>query len=303
MLTASKSIAVALFFLVALLLALDYPLTAEESAAAILYSQPPDPAGGLYQSSWWSPDESNSDKYLWDNFTLTYTQDITEIHWRGGYDPNIFNGAGTVVDFEVAIYASNGAEPAYLSPLVSYQTGGNAGQTSAGTVGGVAMYDYAFTMPSAFQAQGGTKYWVYIVAEQTGNPDWGLSKGTGGDTQHFRINHDGSVIQFRSGDLAFTLLGPPVPISGLSATNDSPTMLGQATTFTATISSGSAVSYSWNFGDQTIGSGRVATHTYAAAGNYTAVVTATNTLGSVMATTSVTVTGHTVFLPAVWRSG
>lgn len=301
--TASKSIAVALFFLVALILSLGHPAAAEESVAAILYSQPPDPAGGLYQSSWWSPDESNSDKYLWDNFTLAYTQDITGIHWRGGYDPNVFNGAGAVVDFEVAIYASNGAEPAYLSgPLVSYPTGGNAGQTSAGTVGGVAMYDYAFTLPSAFQAQGGTKYWVYIVAEQTGNPDWGLSKATGGDTQHFRVTHDGSIPEFRSGDLAFTLLGPSVPISGLSATNDSPTVLGQATTFTATVSSGSGVSYNWNFGDQTSGSGAVVTHTYAAAGNYTAIVTATNQLGSVTATTSVTVTGQAVFLPTLLKS-
>ena len=174
MLTVSKSIAVALLFLVALILSLGYPAAAEELAAAVLFSQPPDPAGGLYQSSWWFPDESNFDKYLWDNFTLPHNQDITGIQWRGGYDPNVFNGAGTVVDFEVAIYASNGAEPAYLSgPLVTYPTGGNAGETSAGIFGGVAMYDYAFSLPVAFQAQEGTKYWVYIVATQTGNPDLG----------------------------------------------------------------------------------------------------------------------------------
>ena len=287
----SKSIGIALLILVALLLTPGRPAAAETYVPATLFSQPPDPAGGLYQSSWWSPNESNFDNYLWDNFTLTTTQDITGIQWRGGYDPNVFNGAGAVLDFEVAIYASNGAEPAYLSgPLLTYPTGGNAGQTFAGIFGGVAMYDYSFTLPAAFQAQGGTKYWVYIVAEQTGNPDWGLSKGTGGDTQHFRINHDGSVIEFRSGDLAFTLLGPPTPISGLNATNDSPTALGQATTFIATVSSGSDVSYNWNFGDQTIGSGAIVTHSYAAAGSYTAVVTASNTLGSVTASTAVTVT-------------
>ena len=169
MLTVPKSIAAALLILVVLTLSPGYPVTAVESQAAIIYSQPPDPAGGLYQSSWWSPNESNTDKFLWDNFTLTNTQDMTMIQWRGGYDPNIFNGAGTVVDFEVAIYASNGAEPAYLSgPLVTYQTGGSAGETFAGTVGGVDMYDYAFTLPVPFQAQGGTKYWVYIVAAQEG---------------------------------------------------------------------------------------------------------------------------------------
>ena len=297
MLTVIKSIAAALLILAALLLYLGQGAADVEAQSAILFSQPPDPAGGLYQSSWWSPDESNSDKFLWDNFTLTNTQEITEIQWRGGYDPNVFNGAGTVVDFEVAIFASNGAEPAYLSgPLVAYATGGNAGETFAGIFGGAAMYDYSFTLPAAFQAQGGTKYWVYIVAEQTGNPDWGLSKATGGDTQHFRLTHDGSIPEFRSGDLAFTLLGPSVPISGLNATNDGPTALGQATTFTATVSSGSDVSYDWDFGDQSSGSGAVVTHSYAAAGNYTAVVTASNTLGSESTSTAITVmAGYGVF--------
>ena len=224
--SASKSIGIALLILVALILVPGYPLAAEEYLPATLFSQPPDPAGGLYQSSWWSPDESNFDKFLWDNFTLTYTEEITGIQWRGGYDPNVFNGAGTVVDFEVAIYASNGAEPAYLSdPLVTYATGGNAGEAFAGIFGGVAMYDYSFTLPAAFQAQEGTKYWVYIVAKQTGNPDWGLSKATGGDTQHFRLTHDGSAPEFRSGDLSFSLLGPPGMVCGL-ATADPPYELG-----------------------------------------------------------------------------
>jgi len=39
------------------------------------------------------------------------------------------------------------------------------------------------------------------------------------------------------------------PIAGLEATNDSPTMLGNPTTLTATISAGSNVTYTWAFGD------------------------------------------------------
>ena len=237
--TISKSIGITLLILAALLLSTGstgYLAAGEENVAVTLFSQPPDPDGGLYQSSWWSPNESNFDKYLWDNFTLTNTQDITGIQWRGGYDPNVLNGAGTVVDFEVAIYASNGNEPAYLiGPLATYQTGGNAGETPAGTAGGVAMYDYSFTLPAAFQAQGGTMYWVYIVAAQAGNPDWGLSKGTNGDTQHFRINHDGSVVEFRSGDLAFTLLGPPAPYGvSLSSDQNKSAAPGQSVIYTVT---------------------------------------------------------------------
>ncbi len=98
-----------------------------------------------------------------------------------------------------------------------------------------------------------------------------------------------------------------VPISGLNASNDSPTPVGNATAFTATISAGTGVTYQWNFGDGTaLGSGATATatHTYAAAGNYTAIVTATNSLGSVSASTPVTITqaGFKLYLPLITRN-
>ncbi len=80
-------------------------------------------------------------------------------------------------------------------------------------------------------------------------------------------------------------------IAGLSATNDSPTALGQATTLTATVTAGSNASYTWAFGDGQTGSGSVVTHTYPAVDLYTAVVTASNSVNVVTATTSVTITG------------
>ncbi|MBI1293417.1 PKD domain-containing protein [bacterium] len=61
-----------------------------------------------------------------------------------------------------------------------------------------------------------------------------------------------------------------VPISGLNVENDSPTLLGQSTAFTATITGGTGVSYSWDFGDGNTGSGAQTSHTYAAPGVYTA---------------------------------
>jgi PKD repeat protein len=78
-------------------------------------------------------------------------------------------------------------------------------------------------------------------------------------------------------------------ISGLAAVNDSPTALGQPTTFTATIAAGTHVTYAWDFGDGAAGSGAVVTHTYAAAGPYTATVTATNPVSSATAETGVLV--------------
>jgi uncharacterized repeat protein (TIGR01451 family) len=67
--------------------------------------------------------------------------------------------------------------------------------------------------------------------------------------------------------------------------------VGQATTLTAT--AGSNISYAWAFGDgsTSLTTGAVVTHTYPAAGNYTAVVTASNSVSVVTATTAVTITG------------
>jgi len=94
-----------------------------------------------------------------------------------------------------------------------------------------------------------------------------------------------------------------IPIAGLAAVNDGPTILGTPTTFTATITTGTNVTFTWNFGDGMHGSGAVAAHTYAASGVYTATVTATNSLGPVSATTVVQVTPPLMryYLPWVQR--
>ena len=95
-----------------------------------------------------------------------------------------------------------------------------------------------------------------------------------------------------------------VPIAGLTAENDGPTTLGDVTVFTATITAGSAVTYTWDFGDGETGTGIVATHVYTATGVYTATVTASNVLGSVEAITVVTVVAPPrlmFFLPIVNR--
>jgi len=81
-----------------------------------------------------------------------------------------------------------------------------------------------------------------------------------------------------------------VPITGLVATNDSPTELGSLTTLTATIATGTNATYAWDFGDGTMGSGAVDTHTYPAVGSYTATVTATNGTNTASATTVVAIT-------------
>jgi len=188
----------------------DFPERAVLSASTILYSQPPDVNGGLFQSSWWDPNGSDWDQYLWDGFILVEGGSINEIRWRGGYDPTKFGSGGPVLDFTIAIYASipAGTLPDILTPLVEHRTQGSAGETFVGTFGSVNMYDYAFTLPTPFMAAANTKYWLYLRAAQHGLPDWGLAVGTGGDGSHFRCVASGGdkFYQVVAGDATFTLL-------------------------------------------------------------------------------------------------
>jgi PKD repeat protein len=94
-----------------------------------------------------------------------------------------------------------------------------------------------------------------------------------------------------------------VPISGLSASNDSPTVLVNPTTFTATVTAGTNVSFAWDFGDDATGSGAVTTHTYASAGVYTATVSANNSASVITATTQVTIVtpSYPLYLPNILK--
>ncbi|MBI3852011.1 MAG: hypothetical protein HY298_17270 [Verrucomicrobia bacterium] len=206
--------------------------------AAVAYGQPHNGSGTLYQSSWWDPDGSDYDQYVWDGFSLATTQTITEIHWRGGFDPTHFGMGGPVIDFTVEIWSSitGGSQPDIGSvfapnPLVHYQTGGNAGETSAGTFGSVAMYDYQFTLPTPFQAAAGTKYWVQIEAWQQGIPDWCLAASAGGDGQYFRqIAYVGDkYYQLVTGNAAFTLVAPDPPTLTITPTTTNAVLISWPT--------------------------------------------------------------------------
>jgi hypothetical protein len=100
-----------------------------QTNAAVIYSQPHDGGGSFYQSSWWDPDGSDYDQLTWDSFRLTNSHAITEVRWRGAFDPSYFGSGGPVIDFTVAIYGdiANGYQPDVTHPpLVHYETGGNA---------------------------------------------------------------------------------------------------------------------------------------------------------------------------------
>jgi PKD repeat protein len=80
-----------------------------------------------------------------------------------------------------------------------------------------------------------------------------------------------------------------VPISGLVGGANGPTNLGNTTTFTATVDGGTNVTYDWDFGDGATGGGASVAHTYRSEGSYTAVVTASNSAGSISTNVAVQV--------------
>lgn len=84
-------------------------------------------------------------------------------------------------------------------------------------------------------------------------------------------------------------------LGGLSAANNGPKVAPSTIALSATLGSGTCVSYQWNFGDGSpIGTGANVTHTYSVAGTYTATVTATNSITTLVTTTSVVVTAPLV---------
>lgn len=87
-----------------------------------------------------------------------------------------------------------------------------------------------------------------------------------------------------------------IPIQGLALSSDAPTVVGWATHYTTTLTSGTNVSYTWNFGDGSpgldSGTNATATYTYALPGLYTAIVTATNTVTEVTKTLAVEIVNH-----------
>jgi len=182
------------------------------SDAVAVYSQPPSPGGGILLSSLRDPDGSSSDQWAWDDFTFAWPQTVTEIHWRGAYDPARLGSGGPVVGFTVSFYASTAAntQPDITQPpLARYEVGGNAGETAAEVLGSAQTYAYQFALPDPFQAAAGTKYWLQIQAFQSGPPDWGISSGADGNGSYFRrIQLQGPTYQVASGDAAFTLLAP-----------------------------------------------------------------------------------------------
>lgn len=208
--------------------------------AADVFAKPPASPASLNAASWVPPDGSDSDWYLWDDFTLAQTQTITEVRWRGGYVYGAMYG-GHVSGFKLAFFDSiaGGFQPVITAlpdqddletVIAKFHVVGNAGETPAGTFNGLVMYDYRYKLPQPVTLQGGVKYWLRVVGEQAVLPDWAWASGSGGNGSHFRFSTGMSMFQNAPHDMAFTLVAQWADLgSSLAGTAGSPRLTGSGT--------------------------------------------------------------------------
>ena len=91
--------------------------------------------------------------------------------------------------------------------------------------------------------------------------------------------------------VTFTVDVQGAPLLDLQVTSDAPGTVDVPVIFTATVSSGEPVAYTWAFGDGGTGSGTPSSHSYSEAGTYTVTLTATNAFSTVLTTLPVDI-GH-----------
>lgn len=195
--------------LIACILALGFTAGARADA---VFGYPHTGSGTLNASSWVWENGTDADFYAYESFILPQATDISRVTWRGGY---AYGGTyGPIWRFNITIYDStaNDTQPYCGNPqlqewyLANYVTPDNAGQTYAGSFGGVAMYDYQYTLSTPFHALANKKYWIRIEGLTTGSyPEWGIACGSGGNGSHFTFSTGSAMFRFYPNDTCFTL--------------------------------------------------------------------------------------------------
>ena len=257
-----------------------------DTASAYVYIVPPDPITGLTAVS-----DSPTQEGAPTAFTATVTGGTEPINYEwdfGDGEP----GAGATPTHTYAMWgtytatvtATNAAGIAFTTTVVTVEPNPIVGLTAIND-GPTQLGD-----PTAFTATvtGGTTPITYTWAFGDG------TTGTGAVPTHTYATwgtFTATVTATNAAGSVFTttvVTVSPNPILGLAATSDSPTILGQTTTLTASVTGGTEpITYTWDFGDGDGDMGDVVTHVYPGVDTYTATVTATNPAEFAVATTLV----------------
>jgi CSLREA domain-containing protein len=219
-------------------------------------------------------------------------------------------------------FTSSGATASYIYPSVGFYTARVTATNSANTLVATTLVTITDTPISGLSASnssptrlGSATMFTVTASGSNITYQWNLGDGSLGSGAHFSHTYGavGSYMaQVTATNGVSTVVGTTSAtildtlITGLAASNSSPTAVGDSTAFTATISGGSNVSYAWDLGDGSVPVfGNPVTHTYQVTGTFTAIVTATNNVSSMVATTRVTITApvtYSIYLPLVFRS-
>ncbi len=128
-----------------------------------------------------------------DDFTLSNGGSVRIVSWQGAYCRQTANSASpspTTSNFVVSIYSDASGRPNNSTNLrTATFTASQANEKLDKTVASLpcgpaanttwALYSYSATLPSAFTAAAGTKYWLSIVATTpTYDVIWGWRDGT-----------------------------------------------------------------------------------------------------------------------------
>ena len=169
---------------------------------------------------------------MYDNFSLGQNTEITDVHWRGSYDREVFK---TITGFTIGFWEDNAGQPGNL--ISSQLIPGTANETFVGFEIGIdpalplPIYDYWLDLTQPELVLANTETWLSIVADldyqDTGIPPvengaWGWHVGTGGDgmsVQDFDDFPFDGILDPAEGrlvlqtDMAFSLTAIPEPAS------------------------------------------------------------------------------------------
>jgi hypothetical protein len=166
---------------------------------ATVFSQTTDKSGGFASQNDTSGGHGNY-ATTYDNFALASSTSIGSLTWAGDF----FNGSPAEISaFTVSFYADNAGVPG--SPLQTASILGKANEIADGNdLLGDPVFNYSAALPTAFAANGGTTYWMSIVANVGYPPQWLWENATGGDGRAYQTFTAGQEVL--PNDMTFSLI-------------------------------------------------------------------------------------------------